>query len=154
LSPASHPASTLSKKPLFSVTAHGRAEGFALAWSPPLGTQTTPRLLSGDIHSKIYLSTVNPDGISTSKPYAAHTSSVEDLQWSPTESTVFASCSADCSLRIWDVRVKERKSVIAVDKAHDSDVNVLSWNQGTTYLMLTGGDEGGLKVWDMRNMKR
>jgi len=153
LSPASHSATSLSKKPAFKINSHARAEGFALAWSPPIGTNPSPRLLSGDIHSKIYLSTINQTGISTSQAFASHTSSIEDLQWSPTEATVFASCSADHSLRIWDVRVKDRKSVITVDKAHDSDVNVLSWNAGTSYLMLTGGDEGGLKVWDMRNMK-
>jgi ribosome assembly protein RRB1 len=57
-------------------------------------------------------------------------------------------------LRVWDVRVKERKSVLAVDGAHETDINVLSWNASTSYLMVTGGDEGGLKVWDLRALKR
>ena len=146
-------ASTLSKTPQFTINSHGRAEGFALAWGPPIGS-SSKRLLSGDIHSKIYLSTLTPSGVSTSSgAFASHTSSIEDLQWSPTEPTVFASCSADRSMKVWDVRVKERKSVISVDGAHESDVNVLSWNQKTSYLMVTGGDEGGLKVWDLRNLK-
>lgn len=147
-------APTLSKTPQFTINAHGRAEGFALAWGPLLGN-SSKRLLSGDIHAKIHLSTLTESGVSTSPtPFASHTSSIEDLQWSPTEPTVFASCSADKSMKVWDVRVKERKSVLSVDGAHEGDVNVMSWNNKTSYLMATGGDEGGLKVWDLRNLKK
>lgn len=150
LYPESGLASSLSKKPTCTIDAHGRAEGYALDWSP----LQQNRLLSGDIHSKIFLSTLDPaGGVSTSSAYQSHTSSVEDLQWSPSEATVFASCSADTSIRIWDTRVKNRKSVLNVDKAHDSDVNVISWNRLASYLLLSGGDEGGLKVWDLRSMK-
>ena len=152
---------TRTNTPVFSVTAHGRAEGFALDWSPPPTSpssgevsSTASRLLSGDIHSKIFLTSATPSGFNTApQPFASHTSSVEDLQWSPSESTVFASCSSDRSIRIWDVRVKGRKSVVGVQGAHDSDVNVISWNKGTTYLLASGGDEGGIKIWDLRNFK-
>jgi len=152
---------TRTNSPVFSVVAHGRAEGFALDWSPPSSspssgdvTSTGSRLLSGDIHSKIFLTSTTPSGFNTApQPFASHTSSVEDLQWSPSESTVFASCSSDRSIRIWDVRVKGRKSVVGVQGAHDSDVNVISWNRGTTYLLASGGDEGGIKIWDLRSFK-
>ncbi|KAG0139485.1 hypothetical protein CROQUDRAFT_34349, partial [Cronartium quercuum f. sp. fusiforme G11] len=147
----------LSKKPLYTIHQHGRAEGFALAWGPPNQSSNSPtslRLLSGDIHSKIFLTTSTNSGFTTNpNAYTGHTSSVEDLQWSPTESTVFASCSADQSLRIWDVRVKDRRSVLGVEEAHKADVNVLSWNTKTSYLIVTGGDEGGIKVWDLRSLK-
>ncbi|KDQ17810.1 hypothetical protein BOTBODRAFT_29965 [Botryobasidium botryosum FD-172 SS1] len=138
-------------RPVHVVHNHGRAEGFALDWS---AAPDSLRLLSGDVHSKIYLTSSTGSGFSTAKePFASHTSSVEDLQWSPSETTVFASCSADRSIRIWDVRVKGKKSLVAVDNAHDSDVNVISWNRGTSYLLASGGDEGGIKIWDLRNLK-
>jgi len=140
-------------KPVYTVHNHGRAEGFAMDWSSPT-TSPSLRLLTGDIHSKIYLTTLNESGFSTAPtPFASHTSSVEDLQWSPSEATVFASCSADQSVRIWDVRVKNKKNVVGITKAHDSDVNVISWNKGTSYLLASGGDEGGIKIWDLRNLK-
>ncbi|BGP15155.1 hypothetical protein JCM10213_000720 [Rhodosporidiobolus nylandii] len=153
LSPATASA-TLSKTPLFTIDSHGRAEGFALDWSRPLGDNSTHRLLSGDIHSKIFLTTITPSSVTPSpKPFLSHTDSVEDIQWSPSEATVFASCSSDRSIRVWDIRVKDRKSVIGVAGAHESDVNVISWNATTNYLLASGGDEGGIKVWDLRNFK-
>lgn len=116
---------------------------------------TALRLLTGDVQSRIYLTTTTPSGFNAlSQPFLSHTSSVEDLQWSPSEATVFASCSADQSVQIWDVRSKGRKSVAGIEKAHESDVNVISWNRGTSYLLLSGGDEGGIKVWDLRNVKK
>ncbi|KAF8898958.1 glutamate-rich WD repeat containing [Infundibulicybe gibba] len=139
--------------PAFTIDSHGRAEGFAMDWAA--SGPSSLRLLTGDIHSKIYLTTTMPSGFNAlSQPFLSHTSSIEDLQWSPTEPTFFASCSADQSIQIWDVRSKGRKSVAGIDSAHESDVNVISWNKSTSYLLLSGGDEGGIKVWDFRNVKK
>lgn len=148
-------------QPMFTVRAHNGVEGYAMDWAGIMnggassaGKASSLRLLTGDIHSKIFLTTSNNTGFQTNpNPFTSHTSSVEDLQWSPNEPTVFASCSADRSIRVWDVRLKSRKSVIAVEDAHDQDVNVISWNRGTDYLLLSGGDEGALKVWDLRHFK-
>lgn len=148
---------TRTNKPVFSATAHKRAEGFALDWSPHVVSNdpSSLKLLSGDIHSKIFLTTGSSSGFSTNaQPFSSHTSSVEDLQWSPSEQTVFASGSADRSIRIWDTRVKGRTSVVGVSAAHESDVNVISWNRSTSYLLVSGGDEGGIKIWDLRTFKR
>lgn len=142
--------------PVFTINSHGRAEGFAMDWaSSGAANPSSLRLLTGDIHSKIYLTTSTPSGFNAlSQPFVSHTSSVEDLQWSPSEATVFASCSADTSLKIWDVRSKGRKSVAAIDAAHESDVNVISWNKLSSYLLLSGGDEGAIKTWDLRSIKK
>jgi ribosome assembly protein RRB1 len=141
---------------VFTINSHGRAEGFAMDWaSSGVTNPSALRLLTGDIHSKIYLTTSTPSGFNAlSQPFLSHTSSVEDVQWSPSEATVFASCSADQSVQIWDVRSKGRKSVAGIDAAHESDVNVISWNKTSTYLLLSGGDEGAIKTWDLRNVKK
>lgn len=139
--------------PVFTIDSHGRAEGFAMDWAA--SGPSSLRLLTGDVHSKIYLTTSTPSGFNAlSQPFLTHTSSVEDLQWSPSEPTVFASCSADKTVQIWDVRSKGRKSVAGIDSAHESDVNVISWNRMSSYLLLSGGDEGGIKVWDLRTVKK
>jgi len=140
------PSKPRQSTPLHTISNHGRNEGYAVEWG-------ATGLLTGDIANKIYLTTVTPTGFHTSpNPYLSHTSSVEDLQWSPSENTVFASASADRTVRVWDIRAKGRKSVVSVE-AHTDDVNVISWNKGVEYLLVSGGDEGGLKVWDLRMFK-
>lgn len=154
--PGYQPPRSRTHRPVFTINSHGRAEGFAMDWaSSGESNPSALRLLTGDVHSKIYLTTTTQSGFNTlSQPFTSHTSSVEDLQWSPSEPTVFASCSADQSVQVWDVRSKGRRSVAGIDKAHDTDVNVISWNRRTSYLLLSGGDEGGIKVWDLRNVKK
>jgi ribosome assembly protein RRB1 len=84
------------------------------------------RLLTGDIHSKIYLTTTGQAGFNAlSQPFTTHTSSVEDLQWSPSEPSVFASCSADQSIQIWDVRIRGKKSAAALT-GHTSPMSMSS----------------------------
>jgi ribosome assembly protein RRB1 len=147
-------------KPVHTISVHGKAEGFAMDWAASIGSNGNVsglRLVTGDIASKIYLTTTNTSGFTTSpNPFSSHTSSVEDLQWSPSEGTVFASCSADQSIRVWDIRVKGRRSAMAVERAHSSDVNVISWNKvaSTSYLLVSGGDEGNIKVWDLRSWNK
>ena len=77
--------------------------------------------------------------------------SVEDLQWSPSEGTVFASASADQTVRIWDTR--QAGAAALTVHAHGSDVNVLSWSRLTTCMLASGADAGDFKIWDLRNFK-
>ncbi|KAJ2455755.1 Ribosome assembly protein rrb1 [Coemansia sp. RSA 2336] len=139
---------TAVQQPLFTVASHGRAEGYAMDWN------LDGRLLTGDCSSQIYLTTRRNDTgasfVADRNAFRGHTASVEDIQWSPEEASVFASCSVDQSIKIWDVRAKTRKYALDVPNAHDSDVNVISWNRKTRYLMASGGDNGDFKVWDMR----
>ncbi|XP_075771649.1 glutamate-rich WD repeat-containing protein 1 [Pelodiscus sinensis] len=137
-------------KPLFSFAGH-MTEGFAMDWSPIV----SGRLVTGDSNKNIHLWSPKADGTwhVDQRPFTAHTASVEDLQWSPTEATVFASCSADGSIRVWDVRAApSRACMLTASQAHASDVNVISWNRHEPFL-LSGGDDGALHIWDLRLFK-
>jgi ribosome assembly protein RRB1 len=135
-------------KPVYVFSGH-RDEGFAIDWS----SVQTGRLATGDCAGNIHITNANTNGVSfttdASAVYRGHTSSVEDIQWSPSEGTVFVSCSADKSVRIWDVRGKSGPQ-ITVANAHSEDVNVCSWNKNVSYLLASGSDDGTFKVWDLR----
>jgi ribosome assembly protein RRB1 len=64
---------------------------------------------------------------------------------------VFASCSADSTVGIWDVR--KRDGICIQVKAHECDANVISWNAGTSYLLVSGADDGSFKIWDLRSVR-
>lgn len=136
-----------SSKPLYTIESHS-TEGFAMDWSGTvpgrcdilfllfifpsfiydLTFKLTNRLITGDNRTHIYLTTKTQSNFTADRiPFVGHSSSVEDLQWSPTEKNVFASASADQTIRIWDTRSK-KKEVLCV-KAHDADVNVITWNR-------------------------
>ena len=71
---------------------HG-TEGYALDWSP-----ITPGVLAtGDCRKNIHIwkPAEGAQWAVDQRPLVGHTSSVEDLQWSPNEPNVLASCSVD-----------------------------------------------------------
>lgn len=141
-------------KPLYSVP-HS-TQGFAMDWS------SSSRLLTGDCNGEIKISSKASAGFTSLLMDKGHEGSVEDLQWSPTESDVFASAGTDGFVRIWDSR--QKKCVLGV-KANEVDINVISWNRYTTifnfsywfcfcrtadYLLASGADDGSFSIWDLR----
>lgn len=139
---------TINQKPLVTINNHGREEGYAMDWS----SLDTGRLLTGDNNGRMYHTILTPSGVSTENiAFREHKSSVEDIQWSPTENNVFASCSSDQTVKIWDTRNKKRSAVGI--HASNSDVNVITWNKKASYLMASGHDDGIFSVWDLRTFK-
>lgn len=149
--PSAQPAA--NPKPIFTCDAHTE-EGFALDFSP----HDTGRVLSGCNDGKIFLWEPVQGGwsVGSETAFSGHSAAAEDVQWKRTgagSQSIFASCSADRSLRVWDVREKGRKkSAVHVPDAHGSDVNVLSWSPCVGELIVTGADDGGFKIWDTRNV--
>ena len=152
------PATSHSNKPYFTYEGHG-TEGFAMDWS----SVKQGFLATGDCSGGIHIWTPRPEGgyeITPSYESADYaqsepSSSVEDLQWSPTEGTVFAAAQAAGMVRIFDIRAPHRAmlahNIHSNTAKNSADVNVLSWNKLVTNLIATGGDDGTLSVWDLRH---
>ena len=136
------PRGVAPTKPVYSFRGH-RSEGYAVDWSPAV----TGRLATGDCAGAIHIWNSTSGSASwqvDTKPYTGHEGTVEDLQWSPTEGTVFSSASSDRTVRIWDTRGKTGPQ-ITID-AHTDDVNVISWNRSVAYLLASGCEDGSFKV--------
>ncbi|KAI3380421.1 hypothetical protein SNEBB_004632 [Seison nebaliae] len=141
--------------PLFTFKGHSQ-EGYGIAWNH----HTPGMLLTGDNAGRLFLWKPS-DNLSTNntnpwlvdqRSFRGHSGSVEDIQWSPTESTVFASCSVDKSIRIFDIRAPhESANMLTMAKAHTDDVNVISWNRMESHWILSGGDDNEINLWDLRN---
>ncbi|KAI9878751.1 MAG: ribosome biosynthesis protein rrb1, partial [Watsoniomyces obsoletus] len=141
-----------ASKPLSTLRCH-KSEGYALEWAPS-SLWSLGRLLSGDTSGAIF-STLRTEGggfTTDSRPFTGHTASVEELQWSPNEKNVFASASADGTVKVWDVRSKSRSPAVDV-QVSSTDVNVMSWSAQTFHLLATGADDGQWAVWDLRQWK-
>jgi ribosome assembly protein RRB1 len=141
------PRQAAPAKPLFSFSGH-RAEGYALDWSPA----AAGRLATGDCTGTIHVWQPQANGsswaVDAQQGYKGHAGSVEDVQWSAAEPTVFASASADRTVRIWDTRDRSKAQITV--QAHGADVNVISWNRSVGYLLASGSDDGSFKAWDLR----
>ncbi|QPG94215.1 hypothetical protein C2857_005394 [Epichloe festucae Fl1] len=148
-----NPGTTITaqqNKPISTIRAH-KTEGYAVDWSPmvPGG-----KLLTGDNDGLIYVTSRTDGGgwVTDNRPFQGHTSSVEEIQWSPSEQSVFASASSDGTIRVWDVRSKSRKPAITV-QVSNYDINVMSWSRQTSHLLASGADDGTWGVWDLRQWK-
>jgi ribosome assembly protein RRB1 len=140
-----------SKKPLHTIRSHGNVEGYGLDWSPLINTGS---LLSGDCSGRVYLTNRTSSKWVTDKtPFTVdNNQSIEDIQWSKAEQTVFATGGTDGYIRIWDTRSKKHKPAISV-VGSNTDINVLSWSEKINYLLASGDDAGKWGIWDLRNFK-
>ena len=153
LSSFDHPGTIITphqSRPISTLRMH-KTEGYALDWSPLVAQG---KLLTGDNNGSIYVTTRTDGGgwATDSRPFTGHSSSVEELQWSPNERNVFASASSDGTVRVWDVRSKSHQPALSI-RVSNTDVNVMSWSHQTTHLLATGADDGEWAVWDLRQWK-
>lgn len=133
-------------KPLYTVSSH-QQEGWSLDWNP-----LNNSLLSGDVQGRIVLSECKENGKFMERIVCNHPqhASIEDLQWSPSESSVAASAGTDGVVGIWDLRGKSQKAALSIHAHPGTDVNVISWNSAIQYLLLSGADNGEFSSWDLR----
>jgi ribosome assembly protein RRB1 len=146
----------IPSKPFFSYSKHS-TEGYAMDWSKVNEGQ----LVTGDCHGNVHLWTPRGGGDSSYTVTPAYNGatvtngkSIEDLQWSPKEATVFASAECNGFVRIFDTRAPGRAMLShqihppsstlssASSSFGSNDVNVLSWNTLVSNLLATGSDNG------------
>lgn len=150
----------IARDPFFVYQGHS-TEGYSMDWS----RVNEGHFVTGDCDGNIHLwtpsegytnysnssfkvsSAYGPSGDNIDNP------SVEDLQWSPTEGTVFAAAECGGYIKIYDTRCSGRPMLSNKIHENNSDVNVISWNPIVSNLLASGGDDGLFSVWDLRNFQ-
>lgn len=145
--PNSNASKNNTNGPFFSYDGHS-TEGFALDWS----SMQKGALATGDNDGNIHLWSSHEDGTSytVSPSYETPGVSIEELQWSPSEATVFCAAESGGHVAIYDTRAPNR-AMLRPHLHPNTDVNVLSWNKLVSNLLATGADDGTLCVWDLRH---
>jgi WD40 repeat protein len=149
---ASQPdADQRSAKPDLVCTGHTK-EGFSLAWSPV----KAGLLLSGSEDTSICMWDVEAAPraqreLAPLKTYSGHKAGVQDVAFHPHSDSVFASCSDDGYLFLWDQRQggKPSQSVLA----HQSEANSLAFNPYCEFVLATGSGDNTVAMWDLRSLK-
>ena len=122
-----------------------REEGFGLEWGK------SGWLLAGNDVLHVYAP--RESGWVEHQTYSGHTDAIEDIKHSPVEESVYATCSVDQSIKLWDLRVAQDDAQITLPNCHTSDINVISWNAQQTSWIASGSDDGSFKVWDLRTQQ-
>lgn len=76
--------------------------------------------------------------------------SINDVKFSPLESSMLVTSGSDGFFKIWDLRDCGYKSVLSCH-ASDTELNCATFNNVNPNLLAVGGEESGLiGVWDLR----
>ena len=79
--------------------------------------------------------------------YSEHIGCVYQAIWNPNSPTLFGSCSADQTVKLWDSRQKGSLQTI---HCHHQEVLTMDWNKYRKDEFVTGSVDQSLKVWDQR----
>lgn len=78
---------------------------------------------------------------------SGHESVVYEARWHPRQSGLIASVSADCSLRLFDIK---QSSNIMNPCAHPAEILSLDWSKYDDHLLVTSACDNRLRLWDIR----
>jgi len=132
-------------------------EGFGLQWSP----KQKGLLAIGDNTGVVALWEQDGSSFRNVNEFKAHDDSVEDITFAENDPVIFATCSGDGYVCIWDMRDTSAPVAKFIGRSTENDpkekqgdnidINVLSWNTIQTNLIATGSDDGQICVFDIRD---
>jgi histone-binding protein RBBP4 len=155
----SKPDPSSINKPNFQLTLQGHtAEGYGVCWN----YQTEGHLLTSADDGLVAAWNINSatKDIRAIQPitlYNFHGSVVNDVQYHPLHSSLFASVSDDRTVCVADTR-NNTKTAANKSKPNqifrdNSEINCLAFNSYQEYVFLTGSQDGSIKLYDLRSAK-
>ncbi|KAF8819319.1 putative coronin [Cardiosporidium cionae] len=92
-------------------------------------------------------------GVMHIKDCVRHTSSIQDVAFSPFYASMVATASDDTTVRVWDIPPEldespELKDSIAILSSHVKKVLFVGWNPIVDFVLATGSFDATVKLWD------
>jgi histone-binding protein RBBP4 len=150
---------TSLKEPLGKLVGH-TAEGYGLSWN---GVQKN-LLLSGFSDKKICIWDIEQNRQENGKflpifEILHHSAPIEDVAWHRFHPSLFASCSDDRLISLWDTRFRnagphdDKKPLFEV-VAHTDEIYSLDFSPLNEFLFASASADENVSVWDLRNLTR
>ncbi|XP_046873546.1 coronin-2B-like [Hypomesus transpacificus] len=84
---------------------------------------------------------------------SGHTSRVLDVKWNPFDDLCIASCSEDCTVKIWDIPSQGVQQNITVARktliGHSKRVGLIEWHPTARDLLVSSAYDYKVMVWDV-----
>jgi len=163
-----------------TILAGHEAEGYAIAWNPhqhaagQLVSGSNDRLIclwdvesgSREAKKKSSVGEIGQSNLVSLPPiqplstFKHHTDVVEDVAWSPFQSTLFASCGDDVRLLLWDTRTTKKPAHIINERSmgregtghHTANINACTFNLFSEFMLASAGEDCVVNLWDIRRL--
>ncbi len=89
--------------------------------------------------------------LKTIQKFKAHNDCLNDIEFSPKQSNVLASCSDDNKLKLWDININPPKKIFRIKEKYGF-IKCLTFNKDTNNLVY--GIDEIIKIWDTPYQKR
>ncbi|KAJ3445830.1 wd40 repeat family [Anaeramoeba flamelloides] len=138
-----------NNNPVLTCRGHTK-EGYGISWNP----FRQGFLLSGGYDHKICIWDITKAESSEIDPIhqiTKHSNIVEDVQWCPNNTNVFASVGDDKKMIIFDDRTCKPEISI---RAHEKEVNSVAFHKKFTNFLITGSSDNTIRLWDIRSSRK
>ncbi|KAL0074929.1 WD40-repeat-containing domain protein [Phycomyces blakesleeanus] len=141
----------LESEPILRLKGHS-GEGYGLQWNPHSVKEN--HLLSAGYDKVVCHWDIGqtPDGkeLRPYQTYVGHTDCVEDVSWSTSNVSLFASVGDDRKLMIWDTR-QPTKAVQCI-QAHEAEINSVRFHPTRETMLATGSADKTIGLFDIRKL--
>ncbi|OMH83093.1 Histone-binding protein RBBP7 [Zancudomyces culisetae] len=141
-----------TSRPELRLVGH-KKEGYGISWNQ----HEKGHLISASEDGSICMWDINANTVEENRVLQAlrifNTEQVvEDVDWHPKHSYMFASVGDDRRLMLWDTRESSNNTASKSVLAHSSEVNCVKFNPKSEYLVATGSTDTTIALWDIRKI--
>eukprot|EP00058_Branchiostoma_floridae_P026551 XP_002612042.1 hypothetical protein BRAFLDRAFT_127249 [Branchiostoma floridae] len=85
---------------------------------------------------------------------AGHRAAVLDIQWSPFDDTIIASCSEDMTIKVWVIPEKGLEESItepeaSLESVHQRRVGFIAWHPSAHNILMSAGSDNFVVIWNV-----